>query len=116
MDPKDTDVTRRTWLAAERTWLAWWRSGIAVGAVAIAVGRFLPALTGGVRWPYRVLGVGYALLAVAVLVIGVVRQHHSTVALRTGSYEPLSSPVVMWMTGAAIALAVMTLILVSFAI
>jgi len=44
---QDSDVTRRTWLAAERTWLAWWRSGVAVGAVALAVGRFLPGLAHG---------------------------------------------------------------------
>ncbi len=25
--PQNSDVTRRTWLAAERTWLAWWRTG-----------------------------------------------------------------------------------------
>ena len=44
---QQSDVTRRTWLAAERTWLAWWRSGVAVGAVALAVGRFLPGLEHG---------------------------------------------------------------------
>lgn len=37
--PQSSDVTRRTWLAAERTWLAWWRTGIGASAVAIGVGR-----------------------------------------------------------------------------
>ena len=53
---EDRDVTRRTWLAAERTWLAWWRSGVAVGAVALAVGRFLPGVSHGKVWPFRLLG------------------------------------------------------------
>ena len=39
--PQHSDVTRRTWLAAERTWLAWWRTGIGASAVAIGVGQFL---------------------------------------------------------------------------
>ena len=68
--PEPSDVSRRTWLAAERTWLAWWRTGIAVGAVAIAVGRFLPGLTHGVRWPFRVLGLGYGVLSIAILLVG----------------------------------------------
>ena len=40
--PQNSDVTRRTWLAAERTWLAWWRTGIGASAVAIGVGRIVP--------------------------------------------------------------------------
>jgi uncharacterized membrane protein YidH (DUF202 family) len=115
-DRKDTDVTRRTWLAAERTWLAWWRTGIAASAVAIAIGRLLPSLTGGVQWPYRLLGLGYAALAVAILVIGALRQRRSTESLRHGEYDPLSSPVVMWMTGAAIVLSVATMVLVAIAL
>ena len=68
------DVKRRTWLAAERTWLAWWRTGLGAAAVSIGVGRLLPGLTGGTRWPLKLLGLGYRVLAVAVLVIGAMRQ------------------------------------------
>ncbi len=35
--PEKSDVTRRTWLAAERTWLAWWRTGVGASAVANGV-------------------------------------------------------------------------------
>jgi putative membrane protein len=115
-DRQNRDVTRRTWLAAERTWLAWWRTGIAVAAVSIAVGRFLPGLTRGDRWPYRVLGLGYALLAIAILVVGAVRQRRGADALRRGDYDELASPVVMWMTAAAVALSVMTFVLVAVAL
>ena len=110
--PNDTDVSRRTWLAAERTWLAWWRSGVAVGAVALAVGRLLPGLTHGSRWPFRVIGIGYGLLSVAILVIGAVRQRRAAAALRSGSFEELSSPLVTWLTVGAVALSVGSLFLV----
>lgn len=80
----DADVSRRTWLAAERTWLAWRRTGLGAAAVAVAVGRLLPGLTGGARWPFRLMGLGYAALAVAVLVVGAARQHRAAEALRRG--------------------------------
>ncbi|HEY2768503.1 MAG TPA: DUF202 domain-containing protein [Solirubrobacteraceae bacterium] len=112
-DPDVADVKRRTWLAAERTWLAWWRTGIGVAAAAIAVGRLLPGLSGGTRWPLQVLGLGYGTLAVAVLVIGAVRQNRLAAALRRGSYEELSAALVMWLTAAAVALALATLAVVA---
>lgn len=108
----DADVSRRTWLAAERTWLAWWRAGLGAAAVAIAVGRLLPGLTGGARWPLRLIGVGYAAIAVAVLVLGAVRQRRAAEALRRGGYDELSSPVVMGLTAASVVLAAATLVLV----
>ncbi len=114
-DPRaapNADVSRRTWLAAERTWLAWWRTGLGAAAVAIAVGRLLPGLTGGARWPLRLIGVGYAAIAVAVLVLGAVRQRRAAEALRRGGYDELSSPVVMGLTAAAVVLAAATLAIV----
>jgi inner membrane protein YidH len=110
-----SDVTRRTWLAAERTWLAWWRSGVAVGAVALAVGRFLPGLTHGEGWPFRVLGLGYGVLSVVVLLAGAIRQRRGAEALRRGSFEELSSPLVGWLSAAAIALSVVSMVLVAIA-
>jgi putative membrane protein len=110
------DVNRRTWLAAERTWLAWWRSGLAVGAVALAVGRFLPELTHHARWPFRVLGVGYGVLSVAVLVIGGIRQRRTADALRREAFAELSSPLVAWLTAGAIGLSVLSIVLVVAAI
>lgn len=115
-EPDIADVERRTWLAAERTWLAWWRTGLGAAAVSIGVGRLLPGLTGGARLPLRLLGLGYGLVAVAVLVIGAVRQRRVAAALRRGDYEELSSPMVMWLTAAAVALAVATLLVIALAI
>jgi putative membrane protein len=115
-DPELADVKRRTWLAAERTWLAWWRTGLGAAAVSIGVGRLLPGLTGGSRWPLKVLGLGYGLVAIAVLVIGAIRQTQVAAALRRGSYEELSTPLVMWLTAAAVALSIATLVVIVVAV
>lgn len=115
-DHELADVKRRTWLAAERTWLAWWRTGLGAAAVSIGVGRLLPGLTGGTRWPLKVLGLGYGLVAIAVLVIGAIRQRQVASALRRGSYEELSTPLVMWLTATAVALSIATLVVIAVAV
>jgi hypothetical protein len=55
-------------------------------------------------------------LSVAVLILGAVRQRRSADALRRNSFSELSSPVVNWLTGAAILLSVVStaLVLTSF--
>ena len=113
--PDAADASQRTWLAAERTWLAWWRTGLGATAVAIGVGRIVPGLTGGARWPLRLPGLAYGVLAVAILVIGGVRQSHVAAALRRGSHDHLSSPLVMWLTGTAVVLALATLAVIGIA-
>jgi uncharacterized membrane protein YidH (DUF202 family) len=112
-EPGIVDASRRTSLAAERTWLAWWRTGLGAAAVAVGVGRILPGLAGGEHWPLRLLGLGYGALAVAVLVIGGVRQTRVAAALRRGSYDQLSSRMVLWLTATAVALALATLAVVA---
>ena len=111
--PNATDATRRTWLAAERTWLAWWRTGVGAAALAIAVGRLVPAVTHGARWPFIAVGIGYAVLAVAILVIGALRQLRTSAALRRGEYSELSSSLVLWLTAAAVVLSLGALALVA---
>src|SRR4029077_3961720 len=115
-DTDSADPSRRTSLAAERTWLAWWRTGLGASAVAIGVGRVLPEFAAGTRWPLKALGLGYATLAVAILVIGGVRQARVAAALREGRYDHLSSPTVTWLTAAAVALAVVTLAVIALAL
>lgn len=111
--PDANDPSRRTWLAAERTWLAWWRTGLGAAAVAIAVGRLVPSVAHGARWPFRAIGIAYGVLAIAALVAGAVRQRQTAGALTRGSYKPLSSPLVTWLTAAAVALSVATIVLIS---
>jgi inner membrane protein YidH len=88
MPPQDElgDATRRTSLATERTWLAWVRTGFTATAVSIGVGRLVPAVTGLARWPYTVIGVGYALLGVALVVYGLMRRREVEAAIRRGEY------------------------------
>lgn len=115
-DGEESDVSRRTWLAAERTWLAWWRTGIAVGAVALGVGRFLPAATHGARWPFRVVGIGYGLLSVVIVVVGAARQRRAQLELSRGGFTPLTTPLVSWLTAAGVALSAAAMLLVAVAL
>src|SRR3954451_23883865 len=62
---------RRTKLAVERTYLAWWRTGLTAYAVALATARVVPDLSKAkVQWPYTLLGIGFALLGTACVLIG----------------------------------------------
>ena len=111
-DASDRDITRRTRLAAERTWLAWWRSGIATATAAIGVGGVVPHLVGGSRVPYVVLGAGYALLSMAMFVVGGRRQHAVERSLDEGGYVIVPSEHVVGFTVAGTALALGTLVAV----
>ena len=99
-------------MAAERTWLAWWRTALAASAGALAVGRFAPELLNVASWPYVLLGCGYASLAVGLLVTGALRQRDLEHAMRTGGHVPLSFRTVAVFTVGAIALALVTVVLV----
>lgn len=112
-DPDPRDASRRTWLAAERTWLAWWRTGLGATAVAVGVGRILPGLAGGARWPLQLLGLGYGVLAIVVLLLGAMRHRQVADALRRGSYESLASPLVDSLTAAGVLLGLATLVVVA---
>ena len=106
MEPPDqvADASRRTYLAGERTYLAWWRSGLTALALGVGAGRIGPDLTKGSGWELQVLGVGYALLGMAVMRYGLRRQRALNDALARGRYAPLS-------TRGATALAVGALVL-----
>jgi uncharacterized membrane protein YidH (DUF202 family) len=63
--------SRRTILANERTQLAWWRTGLTAIAVALGVGRVVPELANtGSRWPYTLIGFGFAVYGIALIVYG----------------------------------------------
>jgi putative membrane protein len=80
------DATRRTRLANERTYLAWWRTGLTAFAVSLGTGKLVPALTDETRWPYVVVGVGFALLGVAFIAYGFLRQLTVERAVARGEY------------------------------
>jgi putative membrane protein len=106
------DATRRTRLANERTLLAWSRSGLTALAVALATGKVVPDLAHhATRWPYAVVGVGYALLGVAYIGYGYLRQREVEAALRAGRYAHADAGVVAVLTGVAVALGLLTALL-----
>ncbi len=82
------DATRRTWLANERTYLAWWRTGLTAFAVSIGTGKLVPALTDESRWPYLIVGLGFALLGVAFVAYGYRRLREVDAAIARGEYAP----------------------------
>jgi putative membrane protein len=106
------ETPRRTWLAEERTWLAWWRTGLATSVAAIGVGRIAPELVPGAGWPFGALGVGFALVALAMLVGGFVRHRQATTALEQGQFQPLAPRWVELFTAAGVVLVLATLALV----
>lgn len=70
----DIESLQRTQLAAERTWLAWWRSGIATAIAALGVGGLIPSVIDADRDLYIALGIGYALLSLAIFFAAYRRQ------------------------------------------
>jgi putative membrane protein len=99
-------------MAAERTWLAWWRTALGATAGALAVGRFAPELLNVARWPYILLGCGYAALAIGLSIVGAQRQRALEHALRTGGHTPLRFATVALFTVGGVALALTTIVLV----
>lgn len=99
VDPQTRDASRRTYLAEERTLLAWWRSGLAAFAVAIGVGRLLPALLDDDgQGPFVALGVAYALLGLALVLFGSLRERAQAKALAEGGFARLPRAVVTALT------------------
>jgi inner membrane protein YidH len=111
-EPDVADATRRTRLANERTYLAWWRTGLTTLAVAIGAGKIVPELTDTARWPSVLLGSAYALVAVALLVLGQRRFAHVEAALDRGEFVPLSRRQSSLLAAGGVALAVATLVFV----
>jgi putative membrane protein len=111
-DPGPGDAVRRTRLANERTYLAWLRTGIASLATALAVGRLLPALTDGANWPYAVIGGGWAVVGIAIVLYGLIRSRAVEAAVDRGEFAPLSAGSVLAITGCAAALGIGTFIVV----
>jgi putative membrane protein len=110
--PDDPD--RRTSLAGERTLLAWWRTGFTAIAVALAVGRVLPELAEhSARWPYVVVGTGFALYGIALIAFGTRRIE--TLNAELGVPEPdrpaMRSMAVLAFVGVLLGIATIALII-----
>jgi len=110
---RQVDVWQRTSMAAERTWLAWWRTALTATAGALAVGRFAPELLDVAPWPYVLLGSGYAVLALGLLVFGARRQRELERSILDGVHAPLPFRLVAAFTIGGVLLVVITVVLVA---
>ncbi len=111
--PEVVDATRRTRLASERTELAWWRTGLTALAVALGVGRVVPELNhGGLRWPYVVAGVGFALWGITAIGYGSSRRAAVEAALSEGRFHRASELALKALTVTGMVLGVLTAVLI----
>jgi putative membrane protein len=104
-----TDVTRRTRLADERTYLAWIRTGLSCFAVSVGVGKVVPALTHDQRWPYEILGAGFAIIGLAVAAFGLYRHRAVELALSRGEDVRVNEKVITGIVGGVILLGMVLL-------
>jgi uncharacterized membrane protein YidH (DUF202 family) len=111
-EPGDADTALNAGMAAERTWLAWWRTALVATAGALGVGRLAPRLLHAAPAVYIVLGCGYALLAVALLVIGSRRHRALERAIERGEPAPLAQAIVTLFTVSGVVLALVTTVVV----
>jgi putative membrane protein len=107
------DASRRTHLANERTQLAWWRTGLTALAVALAIGRVVPELGDSpTRWPYTVVGAGFAIYGVGLILYGNARAREVMRALQAGRYSTAPERPIVALTIAGIVLGLATLALI----
>src|SRR6478752_2480274 len=97
-EPADADAALNVEMAAERTWLAWWRTALVATAGALGVGRLAPRLLHAASAPYVVLGCCYAVLALALLIVGLRRHRALTRAIERGEPAPLTTTTVTLFT------------------
>ena len=107
------DATRRTHLANERTYLAWWRTGVTALAASVGVGRVVPSLTHQARWPYAVVGVGFALVGILAIGYGFERQREVRQMVRRGEFTHPRDAVLLTLTLAGLVLACLLLVIVA---
>ena len=108
----DAETALNVGMAAERTWLAWWRTALVATAGALGVGRLAPRLLHAAAAPYVVLGCCYAVLALALLIVGSRRHRALARALERGEPAPLTATTVTLFTVGGVVLATVTTVVV----
>jgi putative membrane protein len=111
-EPEVVDATRRTRLANERTYLAWLRSALTALAVAVGAGKIVPGVADVTKWPFELLGAGFAVLALVLILYGALRYVRVEEALEAGGFAPLQPRNALFLAAAAAVLGVATLVLV----
>jgi putative membrane protein len=110
-DPGRDSAPRRTYLAAERTYLAWLRTGLASIGIALAVGRLIPALIDASQSAFAVLGIGYGLLGVFLIVYAAVSARRIRTALEEDRSLPSNWAAMLVVTAGALVLATITMVM-----
>jgi putative membrane protein len=109
------DAYRRTHLANERTYLAWLRSGLTAVAVGLAVAKLLPDLSdAGASWPYVLLGGGFCVLGILMMLAGLQRMRVVGKALARGEFGPLDERLAVGLGVLTIVLALATMAVIAF--
>jgi putative membrane protein len=106
------DATRRTHLANERTYLAWWRTGLTAFAVALGAGKLVPALADVRRWPYVVLGAGFAVLGLLFIAYASWRHRDVEQAIARGGFVEADKRLMWVLAVVGVALGTLLLVLV----
>ena len=108
------DATRRTHLANERTYLAWWRTGLTCLAVSFGAGKLVPSLGHETRWPYVVVGAGFAVLGFFFIGYAFVRLRAVRDAVMRGEFARPDDRLMAVVTalGALISIAVLVIVIV----
>jgi len=110
-DPGRDSAPRRTYLAAERTYLAWLRTGLASIGIAMAVGRLIPALIDASQVAFAVLGIGYALLGIFLILYAAASARRIHRALEEGRSLPSDWAAILTTTVGALVLATITMVM-----
>ena len=103
---------RRTWLAAERTYLAWVRTALGALGMALAVGRLLPALTDVSHVAFGLLGGGYGVFGVLLVLLAAYRSRGVRASLAAQESLPEHAWTLWVVTLFATVLGVLTVVLV----
>jgi putative membrane protein len=107
------DATRRTHLANERTYLAWWRTGVTALAASVGIGRLVPGLTHQTRWPYTVIGIGFALVGMVTVAYGFRRQQEVRHAVMQGKFTHPREDVLVGLTIVGLVLGVLLVVVIA---
>jgi len=114
-EPGVEDATRRTRLANERTYLAWWRTGLTALAVGVGIGKLLPQHSDAAHWPFQAVGVGFGVLGLLLLVVGLQRTRAVEDALDRGGFAPVSPQLLALLAAVGLVLGLAVIALVIFA-
>ena len=103
-------------LAGERTELAWVRTGLTALAVAVGVGQIAPELGDTTdKWPYAVLGIGFAVYGILLITWGALRGRSVENAVRAGRFAFAPEWASVGLAVAGIVLGIGTIVVIAVA-